>query len=140
MFNDNLKRIMDEKHYTVTRLSQISGIGKSSISQYLSGKNIPSPERISILAGVIGCTVEDLTYVPEGEKTIQKQQTGELMEVFNVPVELAAKLMHKKNSFVYEGLRQGVFPWGYAVKTSSEWSYFISSVKFTEHTGIPVSL
>ena len=39
-------------------------------------------------------------------------------EVFNVPVETAAKLMHKKNNFVYEGLRQCIFPWGYAVKTS----------------------
>jgi len=140
MFNDNLKKIMKEKGYTVTKLSQLSGVGKSSISQYLSGKNAPSSERIGVLADALGCTVDDLAVVPEGEKTIQKQMNGEQVEVFNVPVELAAKLMHKKNNFVYEGLRQGVFPWGYAVKTSSEWSYFISSVKFTEYTGIPVTM
>lgn len=38
-----------------------------------------------------------------------------------------------------ETLRDGVFPWGYAVKLTN-WSYFISSVKFTEYTGIKVPL
>ena len=44
------------------------------------------------------------------------------------------------DDFVYEGLRQGIFPWGYAVKTSSTWSYYINSMKFTECTGIKVQL
>ena len=34
-------------------------------------------------------------------------------------------------------LRDGGFPWGYAVKMKN-WSYFISSVKFTEYTGIDI--
>ena len=44
------------------------------------------------------------------------------------------------DDFVYECLRQGIFPWGYAVKTSSTWSYYINSMKFTECTGIKVQL
>lgn len=140
MFGANLKRIMSEKNFTVTKLSQVSGVGKSSISQYLSGKNVPSADRIHVLADSLGCTIEELAAIPVGEKVIRKTPSGNSSEVFNVPVEMAAKLMHKKNNFVYEGLQQGVFPWGYAVKTSSQWSYFISSVKFTEHTGIPVSM
>lgn len=140
MFGENLKRIMCERNFTVTKLSKVSGIGKSSISQYLSGKNVPSAERIRVLADTLECTVEELAVVPAGEKVVNKTPAGDSSEVFNVPVEMAAKLMHKKNNFVYEGLQQGVFPWGYAVKTSSQWSYFISSAKFTEYTGIPVSL
>lgn len=137
MVGKNLKRIMQEKGYSVTRLAQESGIGKSSISQYLSGKNTPSDERVVIIANVLDCTVEELsTILPDQEvpKYVIPMEEG----AFNVPVEVVAKLMHKKNSFVYEGLRQGIFPWGYAVKTSSQWSYYISSKKFTEHTGIPV--
>lgn len=137
MFGENLRRIMQERGYSVTKLSQVSGVGKSSISQYLSGKNIPTKERIVVIAKTLGCTVDELAAIPTG-KVVVKHIGDTQHEVFNVPVELAAKLMHKKNNFVYEGLRQGIFPWGYAVQTSSQWSYYISSVKFTEHTGIPV--
>ena len=57
---------------------------------------------------------------------------------FNIPVKTVAKLLHKKKDFIYKGLQRGIFPWGYAVKTSSVWSYYINSKKFTEYTGIEV--
>jgi hypothetical protein len=49
-----------------------------------------------------------------------------------------AKLMNVSEQFVRIGLQRGIFPWGYAVKMSSRWTYFISPEKFTEHTGIQV--
>lgn len=49
-----------------------------------------------------------------------------------------AKLMNVSEQFVRIGLQKGVFPWGYAVKLSTQWTYFISSQKFEEHTGIKV--
>jgi len=55
----------------------------------------------------------------------------------NVPVAIAAKLMRKSYDFVAKGLQDGVFPFGYAVKLQ-DWSYYISAVKFTECTGIPI--
>ena len=61
------------------------------------------------------------------------------MKVFNVPVAVAAKLMNKNVEFLYMGLQQGIFPFGYGVKTSTKYSYFISSVKFEEYTGIKVN-
>lgn len=60
-----------------------------------------------------------------------------LHEMVHLPVELVAKLMKKSPRFVRRGLQDGVFPWGYAVKLE-HWSYFISSVKFTECTGIQI--
>lgn len=50
----------------------------------------------------------------------------------------AARLMHKRPAFVRQGLRDGVFPWGYAVKTGTRYSYYISPAKFTEYTGISI--
>lgn len=56
-------------------------------------------------------------------------------ECFNLSVSAAAKAMGKSKQFVAVGLQQGRFPWGWAVKLD-DWSYFISSVKFSEFTGI----
>ena len=72
---------------------------------------------------------------PQGDLTTALGWT----DADNLPVTLAAKLMGKSKEWVKQGLRDGVFPWGYAVKLTN-WSYFISSVKFTEYTGIKVPL
>lgn len=54
-------------------------------------------------------------------------------------VEEAAKLLGANAQFIRIGLQQGVFPWGYAVKTSSHYTYFIMPNKFEEYTGIQVN-
>jgi len=45
-----LKQSMDEKKMKATELSQVSGIGKSDISNYLKGKYRPKQEKIFLLA------------------------------------------------------------------------------------------
>lgn len=132
MFADKLKNLMNELGLTQSKLSELSGIGKSSISQYLSGKNEPSKDRKREIARTLGVQ-EDYFELFEPIAAIQRDKT------INLPVALAAKLMKKSKEWVMQGLRDGVFPWGYAVKLT-DWSYFISSVKFTEYTGIEVPL
>ena len=51
---------------------------------------------------------------------------------------MTAKLMNVSEQFVRVGLQKGIFPFGYAVKMSSQWTYFISKQKFEEMTGIKV--
>ncbi len=53
-------------------------------------------------------------------------------------VQKTAELMGVSQQFIRIGLQKGVFPFGYAVKMSGVWTYFISKQKFTEHTGIEV--
>lgn len=43
-----------------------------------------------------------------------------------------AQKMNVSEQFFRVGLQQGIFPWGYAVKMSSQWTYFINAVKFYE--------
>lgn len=43
-----------------------------------------------------------------------------------------AKAMGKSQQFVRIGLQQGVFPFGYAVKMSSRWTYYINAKKFED--------
>ena len=131
-FAEKLKALMGELDLSQSKLSDLTGIGKSSISQYLSGKNEPSKDRKKEIARKLGVQ-EDYFTVERCVATVQHDG------VFNLPVTLAAKLMGKSKEWVKQGLRDGVFPWGYAVKLTN-WSYFISSVKFTEYTGIKVPL
>ena len=58
------------------------------------------------------------------------------MQNNRLSVKEVAKFMNASEQFIRIGLQQGVFPWGYAVKTSSQWTYYISPFKFAEHTGI----
>ena len=53
-------------------------------------------------------------------------------------VKEAARLMGASEWFVRRGLQQGLFPWGYAVKTSTKYTYWISPAKFKECTGIEI--
>ncbi len=131
-FAEKLKALMKELDLSQSKLSDLTGIGKSSISQYLSGKNEPSKDRKKEIARKLGVQ-EDYFDTLKTAATVQHDG------VFNLPVTLAAKLMHKSKDWVRQGLRDGVFPWGYAVKLTN-WSYFISSVKFTEYTGIKIPM
>lgn len=129
-FAEKLKKLMFELNISQAQVSKLTGIGKSSISQYLSGKNEPSKNRKREIALALGVDGE---YFNQFEsKTIIQSDS-----VTNVPVSVVAALMGKSKEWVMQGLRDGVFPWGYAVKLT-KWSYYISSVKFTEYTGIEI--
>lgn len=129
-FAEKLKKLMDELGLSQSKLSDLTGIGKSSISQYLSGKNEPSKDRKKEIARKLGVQ-EDYFDTFEAAATVQYDGA------INLPVPLVAKLMGKSKEWIRQGLRDGVFPWGYAVKLKN-WSYFISSTKFTEYTGIQI--
>ncbi len=129
-FANKLNALKNELGLTQKQICDLTGIGASSISQYLSGKVEPAKDRKKEIAQSLG--VQE--YYFETFDTVARVQHN---EVINLPVALAAKLMNKSKEWIMKGLQDGVFPWGYAVKLK-KWSYFISSVKFTEYTGIEV--
>jgi transcriptional regulator with XRE-family HTH domain len=53
-FSQKLKYILSEQNISQAELSRLTGINKSSICQYLSGKNIPSKKRQGVIATAIG--------------------------------------------------------------------------------------
>lgn len=129
-FSEKLKTLMRTLGISQTKLSELTGIGKSSISQYLSGKNEPANERKIEIARALGVQDDYFNAIDAAAK-VQSNP------VYNLPIPVAAKLMGKSKDWVMQGLRDGVFPFGYAVKLKN-WSYFISSTKFTEYTGIDI--
>lgn len=128
MFKDELKKAMEAVEMNATSLSVATGIGKSSISQYLSGRNDPPDKKKEILA--VGLGLESNYFLKESIQEIITKETP------NLPVMTAAQLMGKSKEFIYQGLRDGVFPWGYGVKMGRNWSYYISPVMFAKHTGL----
>ena len=127
MFDEKLKHAMDDLKINQSKLSALTGIGKSSISQYLSGKNVPTEARQREIAESLGLDPEyfnqDVTIaVPLDDSPIKK-----------LLPEHAAKLMGISKDTVRKGLQDGIFPWGYAVQTSSNrWTYFINAKRFAE--------
>ena len=137
-FSNKLKQLMSELSLSQTKLSALTGIGKSSISQYLSGKNEPSRERKKEIAKALGVD-ENYFEIFKDFEIFEADAVVTYDNGVNLPVKIAARLMHKSKSFIEQGLKDGVFPWGYAVKLKN-WSYFISASKFSEYTGIKVPI
>ncbi len=137
MFAENLKKVMDQKGITSAALARESGFSKGAISQWRNGIYTPSHENMLALAKTLQCSIEELT----GEVKAAEPIPGKTNKV-TLTVEEAAKLMHKRQSYVAQGLQEGRpgFEFGSAVKTSGKWSYCIYANKFTEITGIPVNV
>ena len=130
-FADKLNNLMRELDLSQTKLSELTGISKPNISQYLHGKHEPSNERKKEIAHALGVQEDYFRqFEPVAEITAG---------CINLKTEIAAKLLHKSKNWVEQGLKNGVFPWGYAVKLK-KWSYFINAKKFSEIEGIKLPL
>ncbi|MFI3236782.1 MAG: helix-turn-helix transcriptional regulator [Lachnospiraceae bacterium] len=131
-FNEKLKKVMQELHINQSQLVGLTGIGKSSISQYLSGRNVPAEERQRDIAVSLGLDADYFTNImpviskPTNDGRIPKAD-----------VNAVAKLLGMNHHTVRQGLQQGVFPWGYAIHTSeNRWVYFINEKRFREIEGV----
>ena len=82
-FANKLKGLMEELDLTQAKVSDLTGIGRSSISQYVSGKNEPSKERRKEIARSLG--VQD-NYFEEYDPVATVQYNSTV----NLPVELVA--------------------------------------------------
>ena len=60
IFSRNLKKLMEDYHYTQEQLSDWIGIGQSTISYWLSGKRLPKAAMLDKLAEIFHCTKADL--------------------------------------------------------------------------------
>lgn len=132
MFKDKLKAVMQELGINQAQLSQLTGIGKSSISGYVSGKVVPTEERINQIAELLGL---DPACFREENSPIT------IVENERIPTfspEYASKLMGLDATTIKNGLKEKDFPWGYAIHTAKDgWRYWINAVKFCQEERIP---
>lgn len=134
-FNEKLKQAMQQLGISQAQVVGMTGIGKSSISQYLSGKNVPTAERQKNIAVSLGLEAD---YFEKDDFTVRllKKNSGGIAQIRTKDVGILMKMSH---TTVEEGLKQGVFPWGYAIKTSDNYyRYFINAQRFAEIEGVQV--
>lgn len=135
-FDEKLKRVMQQLNITQAQLVGLTGIGKSSISQYLHGKNVPSEERQKNIAVSLGLAADYFGQSTDQTLKITKRKKGVVPELRTRD---AGTLMRMNHKTVEDGLKQGVFEWGYAIKTSENCHrYFINAIRFAEIERIEV--
>lgn len=129
-FAERLKNAMEQANMSQSALSEQAGASKAAISQYLSGKNTPSLERIKALADATGVTFDFL--MGHGAAPLKEVPPS----VKKISVKEAARCMGKSDQFVRIGLQRGLLPFGNAVPgTGSKWIYYINPAKFREYVG-----
>lgn len=137
MFKDKLNDVLCSLNLTQAQLASMTGIGRSSISQYCSGKNVPTKARQTEIAEALGLESDYFEREVVGVAApTAKKNNGVIPRL--LPAE-AAKLMGLAERTVTAGLRDGVFPWGYAIHgTGDKWIYFINAKRFAEIEGISI--
>lgn len=135
-FSAKLKQVMQELDLNQRQVCTMTGKSKGSVSQYISGKQIPSEDTQRDIAVSLGLAPD---YFTEEVQTVALMPKKALAEsgIERLSPEEAAVLMGLGKETVRLGLQQGVFPWGYAVKTSEHrWTYFINARRFAEIEGV----
>lgn len=137
-FSEKLKKTMHDLELNQRQVCGLTGKSKGSVSQYLSGKQIPSEKAQSDIAVSLGLDPDYFTTEDEKPAMIAKEALTDGKIKRMLPEEAAVYLGMDKGT-VRKGLQQGVFPWGYAVKTSeNRWCYFINARRFAEIEGVCV--
>ena len=141
-FASLLKEAMTQAGVNQTQLHDTTQISKASISQYLSGKNLPGKDKIKLLADALNVSEDFLTGydVPVQKVDLQLHPLAQDVSSVKTPLKItlaqAARCMGKSRQFVREGLKRGILPFGNAVPGSANnYIYFISPDKFREYVG-----
>lgn len=127
-FSKRLSELMRDLGLSQKDVCEMTGSSKSSVSQWLSGKNVPSDERQAEIAISLGFS-ESYFQTNENEKP-KKGVPG-------MKISEAHKLLGISIPALKQGLQDGVFPWGYAVHMpSGKWVYWINKEKLMEEERI----
>ena len=136
-YAEKLKKAMQELNLNQRQVVTLTGKSKGSVSQYLSGKQIPSEDVQSAIATSLGLSADYFTGMDQEELPVMPPIEVKVGTIPKLDVAKAAKMMGMNHNTVRKGLQQGVFPWGYAIHTSGKrWAYFINAKRFAEVEGI----
>ncbi len=127
-FAKKLNQAMTEREVSQKELAAAVGVGKSSVSQYLSGRSVPRSDVQAKIAEFLDCTVDWLNSTVPADDRSEKG-------LKNISVEKCAKLLGKSEQFVRVALQTGAAPFGFAVKNKTVYSYHISPKKLKEYIG-----
>lgn len=133
-FSEKLKKAMQQLGINQAQVVGLTGKSKGSISMYLNDKTVPSEKVQSDIAVSLGLAPD---YFEQEEAAVVVMPKGAEDKIKKMLPEEAAVFLGMDKGTVRKGLQQGVFPWGYAIKTSeNRWAYFINARRFAEIEGV----
>lgn len=128
IFSEKLQKAMQDLNLNQKQVCGLIGKSKGSVSQYLSGKQVPSKKAQSDIAVALGL---DPNYFEEDQAPLEHKEPIAVGRIKKMLPEEAAVYLGLSKDTVRKGLQQGVFPWGYAIKTrKNRWTYFINANRF----------
>lgn len=134
-FKDKLEKVMHDLNINQAQLSKLTGIGRSSISQYLSGKNTPTDKRQADIAAALGLEPDYFNHEKEGKIITVPSD----LKMKRLTPDEVAQIMGTTALTIRNGLQDGVFPWGYAVRGKGEkFVYIINAKRFAEIEGVVI--
>ena len=136
-FSEKLRKAMKELNLTQAQMVGLIGKSKASISQYLSDKQVPSEVKQREIAVALGLEEDYFSKPSDRTATLPMKKAKECI-IQRLSVMDAARMMGINHQTVRKGLQQGVFPWGYGIKTSEHWVSFINAKRFSEIEGVSV--
>lgn len=122
-FEQKLINVMKTQNLNQKDLVLRTGISKTTISGWLRGAANPAPERQRQVAQALGLPID---YFDDNRNQLIPKMT----------VEEVAYIMGISPPTIRSGLKNQVFPWGYAIETENgAWVYWINRNKFFKIEG-----
>jgi len=139
MFKDRLKKAMQELNLNQSQVAGITGKSKASVSQYLSGQQVPPEQIQQDIAAALGLEPDYFTRPDTPSPACTELMPKRHGAVRLLGLKETADLLGVDKETVAKGLQQRVFPWGYGVKTSEHrWRYIINADSFSRIEGVVV--
>lgn len=139
MFENKLKQAMQDLNLKQSQVAGMTGKSKGSISQYLSGKQVPSDDVQRDIAVSLGLDPDYFSKSEDDLPLVTYPEPKRSGAIRRLTVKEAATLLGVDKMTVSKGLQQGVFPWGYGVKTTEKsWTYIINADSFARIEGVAV--
>lgn len=128
-FAGRLKIALERAEMKQSELAAKIDAPRSAISQYLSGQNMPSQERLNAIAEATGVSVAFLT----GEAEVERTPVG---WPDKITVAMAARCLRKSNQAVRVNMQNGRLPIGRALQgEGSRFTYVIVPEKLRDEVG-----
>jgi DNA-binding helix-turn-helix protein len=140
LFETRFREAMQTLGLKQIQVAGMTGRSKASISQYLSGDQVPSETAQRDIARSLGLP-EDYFSRPDDEDRspaapCPPRRRGSIRRL---SVKEAAGALGIDRVVLSKGLRQGVFPWGYGIKTTERsWKYVINADRFAAIEGVEI--
>ena len=139
LFKIRLKKAMEDLNLTQRQVCGLTGKSQASVSQYLSGTQVPPDKVLHQMAEAMGLDPEYFTRPDPPEETKKQIIPKRQGAMRRASVAQISERMGVHRSVIEKGLRQGVFPWGYAVHTTERsWAYIINADRFENIEGVEV--